>query len=86
MKRKFSQRCRDLMVTAWSAAVQEQLRLWAEELDQQADALERLSAPKVSEPPENVSAKPATQDASAWPKKLVTSASRRVPDDGSILS
>ena len=60
MKRKFSQRCRDLMLTAWSAAVQEQLRLWAEELDQQADALERLSAAKVSEPPENISAKPAT--------------------------
>jgi hypothetical protein len=60
MKRKFAQRCRELMLTAWSAAVQEQLRLWAEELDQQADALERLSAPKVSEPPENVSAKPAT--------------------------
>ena len=59
MKRKFAQRCRELMLTAWSADVQEQLRLWAEELDQQADALERQLAPKGSEPPESVSAKPA---------------------------
>jgi hypothetical protein len=59
--REFSRRCRELMLRAWSAEVQEQLRLWAEEFDQQADALERqLAAPKGSEPAENVSAKPAT--------------------------
>ena len=56
--REFSRRCRELMLRAWSAEVQEQLRLWAEEFDQQ-DALERQLARKVSEPPENVSAKPA---------------------------
>ena len=60
MKQKFAQRCRELMLTAWSAAVQEQLRLWAEELDQQADTLERQLGRNGSEPPENVSAKPAT--------------------------
>ena len=59
MKRSYAQRCRELMLTAWSAEVQEQLRLWAEEFDQ-LDALERKLARKVSEPPENVSAKPAT--------------------------
>ena len=61
MKRKFAQRCRELMLAAWSVNVQEQLRLWAEEFDQQADALERqLAARKGSEPPEDVSANPAT--------------------------
>ena len=60
MKRKFAQRCRELMRTAWSPVIQEQLRLWAEELDQQADAPEPQLAQKLSEPPENVSAKPAT--------------------------
>jgi hypothetical protein len=60
MKREFAQRCRELMLTAWSADVQEQLRSWAEELDRQAETLDRQSAPKVSEPPENISAKPAT--------------------------
>jgi hypothetical protein len=40
MKREFARRCRELMLAAWSADVQEQLRLWAEELDQQADAPE----------------------------------------------
>ena len=60
MKRKFAQHCRELMLTAWSADVQEQLRLWAEELDRQADTLDRQSARKGSEPPESVGAKPAT--------------------------
>src|SRR6202047_4489610 len=57
MKREFARRCRELMLTAWSAEVQEQLRLWAEELDQQADTLERQLGQNGSEPPENVSAK-----------------------------
>jgi hypothetical protein len=48
------------MLAAWSADVQKQLRLWAEELDQQADAPEPQLAQKVSESPENVSAKPGT--------------------------
>jgi hypothetical protein len=61
MKREFARRCRELMLAAWSADLREQLRLWAEEFDQQADALERqLAARKGSEPPEDVSAKPAT--------------------------
>jgi hypothetical protein len=60
MKREFARRCRELMLVAWSPVIQEQLRLWAEELDPQAEALERQSAPKGSEPPENVSATPAT--------------------------
>jgi hypothetical protein len=60
MKRKFAQHCRELMLTAWSAAVQEQLRLWAEELDRQADTLDRQSAWKGAEPPESVGAKPTT--------------------------
>jgi hypothetical protein len=60
MKRKFAQHCRELMLTAWSAAVQEQLRLWAEELDRQADTLDRQSAWKGVEPPESVGAKPTT--------------------------
>jgi len=60
MKREFAQRCRELMLVAWSAEVQEQLRLWAEEFDQQADALERQLARKGSEALENVSVKPAT--------------------------
>jgi hypothetical protein len=60
MERQFARRCREMMLGAWSADVQEQLRLWAEELDQRADALERqLVARKRSEPPENVSATPA---------------------------
>ena len=59
MKREFARRCRELMLAAWSADLREQLRLWAEEFDQQADALERQLARKVSEQPENVSAKPA---------------------------
>ena len=49
-----------LMLAAWSADLREQLRLWAEEFDQQADALERQLARKASEPSEDVSAKPAT--------------------------
>jgi hypothetical protein len=61
MEREFAQRCRELMRTAWSPVIQEQLRLWAEELDQQADALERqLAAAEGSEAPLNVSATPAT--------------------------
>jgi hypothetical protein len=61
MKREFARRCRELMLVAWSPVVQEQLRLWAEELDPQADALEcQLAAAKGSDPPENVSATPAT--------------------------
>jgi hypothetical protein len=60
MKREFARRCRELMLTAWSADVQEQLRLWAEELDRQADTLERHSARKGFEPPESVAAEPAT--------------------------
>jgi hypothetical protein len=60
MKRKFAQRCRELMLAAWSVNVQEQLRLWAEELDRQADTLEHRSARKRAEPPESVGAKPAT--------------------------
>src|SRR5216684_3646293 len=61
MKREFARRCRELMLVAWSPVIQEQLRLWAEELDPQANPLERqVAAPKGSEPPENVSATPAT--------------------------
>jgi hypothetical protein len=60
MKREFARRCRELMLTAWSADVQEQLRLWAEELDRQADTLEHHSARNGSEPAESVAAKPAT--------------------------
>jgi hypothetical protein len=60
MRRKFAQRCRELMLNAWSADVQEQLLLWAEELDRQADTLDRQSARKGAEPPESVGAKPAT--------------------------
>jgi hypothetical protein len=59
MKRKFAQRCRELMFSARSADVQEQLRLWAEELDRQAETLERQSARNGAEPPESVGAKPA---------------------------
>jgi DNA invertase Pin-like site-specific DNA recombinase len=46
MKREFARRCRELMLAAWSAEIQEQLRLWAEELDRQADTLEHHSARK----------------------------------------
>jgi hypothetical protein len=44
MERKFARRCRELMLAAGSADAREQLRLWAEELDQQAAALERRAA------------------------------------------
>jgi len=56
MERKFAQRCRELMLTAWSADVQEQLRLWAEELDRKRtrwSASQRgkdLSHPRASAP------------------------------------
>jgi len=61
MKREFARRCRELMLVAWSPVIQEQLRLWAEELDPQANPLERqVAAPKGAEPPEHVSATPAT--------------------------
>jgi hypothetical protein len=61
MKRKFARRCRELMLAAGSADACEQLRLWADELDQQADALERRAAtPQGSEASESVRATPAT--------------------------
>ena len=45
-----ARRCRELMLAAWSADLREQLRLWAEEFDQQAEPLERQLARRVSEP------------------------------------
>jgi hypothetical protein len=61
MERQFARRCREMMLCAWSADLQEQLRLWAEELDQRAETLDRqLATRKGSEPPENVGGKPAT--------------------------
>ncbi len=44
MKRKFARRCRGLMLVAGSAEAREQLRLWAEELDEQAEVLDRQLA------------------------------------------
>jgi hypothetical protein len=61
MERQFARRCREMMLATWSPVIQEQLRLWADELDQKADAVERrLAVRKGSEPSENVSATAAT--------------------------
>ena len=39
--RRFAQQCRDLIARARSEPAREQLRLWAEEFDARADAVER---------------------------------------------
>ena len=39
--RRFAQQCRDLIARARSEPAKEQLRLWAEEFDARADAVER---------------------------------------------
>ena len=39
--RRFAQQCRDLIARARSAPAKEQLRIWAEEFDARANALER---------------------------------------------
>jgi hypothetical protein len=39
--RRFAQQCRDLIVRARSAPAKEQLRIWAEEFEARANALER---------------------------------------------
>ena len=39
--RRFAQQCRDLIARARSEPAREQLRIWAEEFDARADALER---------------------------------------------
>jgi hypothetical protein len=41
--RAFARRCRELMMRARSTAAREQLRVWAEEFDLRADAMERKS-------------------------------------------
>ena len=39
--RRFAQQCRDLIARARSAPAKEQLRIWAEEFDARANALEQ---------------------------------------------
>lgn len=50
MIRKIAGHCRELMQHARTGDAREQLRLWAEELEQQADALKRTLQPE--QPPE----------------------------------
>ncbi len=50
MIRKVARHCRELMQYALTADVREQLRLWAEELEQQAEPLKRALQPE--EPPQ----------------------------------
>jgi hypothetical protein len=41
--RRFAQQCRELIARARTDPAKEQLRIWAEEFDERADALERAA-------------------------------------------